>query len=48
MRDIDDVVLASAGTPADNYGEQQLVDQVRSGIAQLPLGKRQVVTLVHL
>jgi RNA polymerase sigma-70 factor (ECF subfamily) len=48
MQDIDDVVLASPDTPADNYGEQQLVDRVRVGVAQLPLGQRQVLTLVDL
>lgn len=48
MQDIDDIVLASPHTPADSYRERELADRVRAGVAQLPSGQRQVLTLVDL
>jgi RNA polymerase sigma-70 factor (ECF subfamily) len=48
MLDIDDIVLASPHMPADSYREQELVGRVRAGVALLPSGQRQVLTLVDL
>ena len=49
--DIDDVsesVLASGATPEEASASAQLVGRVRAAVAGLPLGQRQVVTLVDL
>jgi RNA polymerase sigma-70 factor, ECF subfamily len=49
--DIDDVaesVLASGATPEEASASTQLVGRVRAAVAGLPLGQRQVVTLVDL
>ncbi len=49
--DIDDVaesVLASGATPEEASASAQLVGRVRCAVAGLPLGQRQVVTLVDL
>ena len=49
--DIDDVaesVLASGATPEEASASAQLAGRVRAAVAGLPLGQRQVVTLVDL
>lgn len=49
--DIDDVaesVLADGATPEESRASAELVGRVRAAVAQLPLGQRQVVTLVDL
>jgi RNA polymerase sigma-70 factor (ECF subfamily) len=49
--DIDDVaesVLASGATPEESRASAELVGRVRAAVALLPLGQRQVVTLVDL
>lgn len=46
--DIDDVVLTETRTPEFRHDQQQIVNQVRDAIGKLPLGQRQVVTLVDL
>lgn len=46
--DIDNVVLLHEETPEREHDDRQIVDKVRSAIARLPEGQRQVVTLVDL
>ncbi len=49
--DIDDVgehVLKDEETPEDDYEQNQVVRRVREAVGRLPLGQRQVVTLVDL
>ena len=48
MLDIDDLPLEHEGTPEQDQQQHQVVSEVRSAIAALPLGQRQVVTLVDL
>ena len=46
--DIDDVVYLHEQTPEYWHGRQQVVDAVQRAITELPLGQRQVITLVDL
>lgn len=49
--DIDEIEehhLADETTPEDQYLQNEVVRRVRSAVAALPLGQRQVVTLVDL
>ena len=46
--DVDDVILIESDTPETNHDRQQVIDRVRSAIAGLPMGQRQVITLVDL
>jgi len=46
--DIDNVILVEKDTPDSNHDRQQIVDRVRHAIARLPMGQRQVITLVDL
>ncbi len=46
--DIDDVVLVEENTPELHQQRNEVVDRVRAGIATLPVGQRQVITLVDL
>lgn len=46
--DIDDVVLIEKETPDIAHDRQQVIHRVRSAIALLPMGQRQVITLVDL
>ena len=48
MVDIDDVVLVEKSTPDLHHDRQQIVNRVREAIAHLPIGQRQVITLVDL
>ncbi|CAG1002622.1 RNA polymerase sigma-H factor [Rhodocyclaceae bacterium] len=51
MTDIADVAedeLVAEGTPEDDCLQSQLVQRVRRAVAELPLGQREVVTLVDL
>lgn len=51
MVDIDEVEdfhCVAAGTPEDAHARKQVVDRVRDAVAKLPLGQRQVLTLVDL
>lgn len=45
---IEDVVLVETETPDKRHNRQQIVIQVRNAIAQLPMGQRQVISLVDL
>ncbi len=45
---IDDVVLTETRTPEFRHDQDQVVSQVRNAIGSLPLGQRQVITLVDL
>ena len=46
--DVDDVVLTDKDTPDTCHDRQQIINQVRNAIACLPMGQRQVITLVDL
>lgn len=46
--DIDDVELECTDCPERNFADNQLVEQVHSAVASLPLGQRQVMTLIDL
>ena len=46
--DVDDIVLADNNTPDMHHDRQQIVQQVRHAISLLPIGQRQVLTLVDL
>ncbi len=46
--DIDDVVLIEKDTPDLCHDRQQVVDRVRRAIERLPMGQRQVISLVDL
>ncbi|MDD5296841.1 MAG: RNA polymerase sigma factor [Rhodocyclaceae bacterium] len=40
--------LASEFTPEDDFEQNQMIQRVRGAVSRLPLGQRQVVTLVDL
>lgn len=46
--ELDEFVLSSGNTPETGLRKQQVVARVRAAISTLPLGQRQVVTLVDL
>ena len=46
--DVDDVVLVEKDTPDVCHDRQQVIGRVRKAIALLPMGQRQVITLVDL
>lgn len=46
--DLDEAVLAHDETPERDFARRQTTDRVRGAIARLPLGQRQVLTLVDL
>ena len=46
--DIDELVFTSDHTPEIGLRKQQITDRVQAAISHLPLGQRQVVTLVDL
>ena len=46
--DIDELVIYSDRTTEDEIEQSQIVDRVREAIAKLPVGQRQVITLVDL
>jgi len=46
--DIDDVILIESDTPDRHHDRQQIIDRVRNAIARLPMGQRQVISLVDL
>jgi RNA polymerase sigma-70 factor (ECF subfamily) len=46
--DIDDVVLVEGETPDLSHDRNQLIYRVRNAIALLPMGQRQVLSLVDL
>lgn len=48
LDDIDEMPFANHTTPEDMHGEKQLVAHVRRAVERLPLGQRQVLTLVDL
>jgi len=46
--DIDALVYCARETPEHIHEREQMVNQVRTAVAQLPMGQRQVVSLVDL
>ena len=47
-QDIEELVLSEEDTPETGLRKQQVIERVRAAIECLPLGQRQVVTLVDL
>jgi RNA polymerase sigma-70 factor (ECF subfamily) len=48
MDDVEAIERIDEFTPEDGHAQSQLVSRVRNAIARLPLGQRQVLTLVDL
>ena len=48
LDEVDEAKLVSDSSPEDEHARNQLVSRVRFAIAELPMGQRQVVTLVDL
>ncbi len=48
VADLDEAVLAHESTPEHLYASRQTAGRVQGAIARLPLGQRQVLTLVDL
>ena len=48
IEDLEDFLYATDATPEDQHAQSQIVTRVRSAIAKLPIGQRQVVSLVDL
>lgn len=48
MDDLHETPFITRPTPEDTHGENQLVARVRNAIDRLPLGQRQVLTLIDL
>ncbi len=48
VTDVDSVALVERTTPEHLYGRQQIVTSVRAAVERLPMGQRQVLTLVDL
>ena len=46
--DVDDIVLMEKDTPDSCHDREQIIHRVRNAIAHLPMGQRQVITLVDL
>ncbi len=46
--DLDDAIVDESPTPEQRYASRQTIQRVRLAIAALPLGQRQVVTLVDI
>lgn len=46
--DIDNIELTCTDCPERKFAENQLVEQVQAAVASLPLGQRQVMTLIDL
>ncbi len=45
---MDESLYADSTTPEDYHSQSQIVRRVRDAVAKLPIGQRQVVTLVDL
>ena len=48
IEELEDYRYAQEGTPEDEHSQAQIVLRVRGAVAKLPLGQRQVLTLVDL
>lgn len=48
MDDIDDILLPHHDTPEQRYERQDIVDLIQNTMAELPIGQRQVLSLVEL
>lgn len=48
IEDIEDFQCVHETTPEDEHAQSQIVLRVRNAVSQLPLGQRQVLTLVDL
>lgn len=48
IEELEDYRCVHATTPEDEHAQSQLVARVRDAVAQLPIGQRQVLTLVDL
>ena len=48
IEELEDFRFVHETTPEDEHAQTQIVDRVRGAVAKLPLGQRQVLTLVDL
>lgn len=48
VTELDETILSEAPGPEQNYSSNQTAQRVRQAIASLPLGQRQVITLVDI
>lgn len=48
VAELDETILSEAPGPEQNYASSQTTQRVRQAIANLPLGQRQVITLVDI
>ncbi|MGD2117981.1 MAG: sigma-70 family RNA polymerase sigma factor [Chromatiales bacterium] len=48
LDELDDLVLVAGQSPESHMNRQQVIERVRLAVSRLPLGQRQVVTLVDL
>lgn len=48
VAELDEAILSDEPGPEQNYASRQTIQRVRHAIARLPLGQRQVITLVDI
>lgn len=48
VSELDEAIYSEAPCPEQHYASRQTVQRVRSAIARLPIGQRQVITLVDI
>lgn len=48
VAELDEVIVSDAAGPEQHYAARQTIQRVRHAIARLPLGQRQVITLVDI
>ena len=48
VAELDEAIISDAAGPEQNYASRQTIQRVRHAIARLPLGQRQVITLVDI
>jgi RNA polymerase sigma-70 factor, ECF subfamily len=48
VAELDEAIISEAAGPEQNYASRQTIQRVRQAIARLPLGQRQVITLVDI
>lgn len=46
--EIEDHLCATQNTPEEDHSQSQLISRVRTAVAKLPIGQRQVLTMVDL
>ncbi len=48
VAELDEIIVSDAAGPEQHYASRQTIQRVRHAIARLPLGQRQVITLVDI